>query len=115
MELMLEQRGDVKVLAVPGDALVSSGVEQFKRDAEGQLASGGKVLLDLSSVHFIDSSGCAALLSLQRVVRERGGDLRVFGANPTVRAMFEQLRIQRVLPVYPGREEALRGLEVVKP
>ena len=37
MELMLEQRGEVKVMVVPGDALVSSGVGSFKREAEGQL------------------------------------------------------------------------------
>src|SRR5437773_11515352 len=112
MELMLEQRGEVKVMVVPGDALVSSGVESFKREAEGQLGSGEKVLLDLSGVRFVDSSGCGALLHLQRLVRERGGDLRVFGATSSVRAMFEQLRIQRVLPAYPGREEAMRGLAV---
>jgi anti-sigma B factor antagonist len=48
------------------------------------------VVLDMTAVDFIDSSGIAMLLRLyQGVVRDGGGSLRVCGASAAARRTFE--------------------------
>jgi anti-sigma B factor antagonist len=65
------------------------------------------VLLDLHRVAFIDSSGLGALLACQRVIEGAGGQLKLCGLRPEVRAALELVRMDRLIDVYASREEAL--------
>ncbi|KRD41053.1 hypothetical protein ASE27_18185 [Oerskovia sp. Root918] len=67
------------------------------------------VLLDVSGVDGVSPSGIAGLLDLLRVVRSRGGDLRIFGASTAVQHAFTALGLDAVARVYGGHDEA-RGL-----
>jgi len=61
------------------------------------------VLLDVSAVTVITSSGVAALFDLLRLVRSRGGDLRLYGASPAFRAAHAALRLDPVLRLYDAQ------------
>ena len=64
------------------------------------------VLLDVSAVSVITSSGVAALFDLLRFVRSRGGDVRLYGVSPAFRAAHTALRLDSVLRVYDEPEVA---------
>jgi cellulose synthase (UDP-forming) len=64
------------------------------------------VLLDVSQVSVVTSSGMAALFDLLRFVRSRGGDVRLFGVSPAFSAAHEALRLTSVMPVYAAQPEA---------
>jgi anti-sigma B factor antagonist len=72
-----------------------------------------RIVVDLSSVNFIDSSGLGALLSGYKNATQRGGSLILCGPQPRVRAMFDLTRLNRVFEIYPRLEEALasQGVE----
>jgi anti-sigma B factor antagonist len=108
--LTTETVGDVTVMTPAADALASNPVAAFKQTAAA-LPPCGKVLLDLSSVSFLDSAGCGAILHLHRKVTESGGEFRVCGPKPGVRALFEQMRMARVLTLHATRAEALRAFD----
>jgi cellulose synthase (UDP-forming) len=67
------------------------------------------VLLDVSAVSVITSSGVAALFDLLRLVRSRGGDLRLYGASAAFRAAHAAHRLESVLRVYDAEPDAARS------
>lgn len=67
------------------------------------------VLLDLHQVEFIDSIGISTLVSGLKQLRARGGDLRLIGLQPSARAIFELMMLDRVFEIFETPEEALKG------
>ncbi|QJD30169.1 STAS domain-containing protein [Methylococcus geothermalis] len=76
-----------------------------------KLLEGGSrhLVVDLSQVSFIDSSGLGALLSGQKNATLRSSVFLLVGLQPRVRSMFELTRLHRVFEIYSTLEEALRG------
>lgn len=55
-----------------------------------------KVLVDLSTLDLIDSSGVAALVKLYKNVRSMGGAITISGARDQPLAIFKLLRMDKV-------------------
>ena len=53
------------------------------------------LVIDLSGVRFIDSSGLAALIRAMQDVQNYGGKLSLSGINASVRPIFEMARLDR--------------------
>ena len=60
------------------------------------------VVVDLSGLDLIDSSGVGALVSLLKRVRGYGGEVRVAGVRDQPLAIFKLLQLHRVFPGLPG-------------
>jgi anti-sigma B factor antagonist len=74
------------------------------------LDNGTKCLvLDLSEVRFVDSSGLGALLSGLKNAGMRDIRYILAGLQPRVQSMFELTRLHRVFEIHPGIDEALLG------
>ena len=56
-----------------------------------------KVIVDLSSLRLIDSSGVGAIISLYKRMRALGGQVVVTGLRDQPLAIFRLLRLDRVL------------------
>ena len=65
-----------------------------------------RIVVDLSSVDFIDSSGLGALISGLKTARQAGGDLRIAAPNEQVSLVLKLTNMERVLPVYVSAEAA---------
>ena len=57
----------------------------------------GRVVVDLSELNLIDSTGVGLLVSLYKRLREGGGRLQVVGAKAQPLAILRLLRLDRVL------------------
>lgn len=68
-----------------------------------------QLIIDLSQVSFIDSSGLGALLSGYKNANLHHGRFILAGPQPRVQAMFELTRLNRVFDVYADVEDALAG------
>jgi anti-sigma B factor antagonist len=69
------------------------------------------VVLDLSAVDFIDSTGLSVLLNgLRRVTRQRGR-MALVCVNPTVLRLFEITRLDATFDIHATREEALSAVQ----
>ena len=65
------------------------------------------VIVDLSGVTFIDSSGLAALIHAMQDVKKYGGKLTLSGINSDVRAIFEIARLDQIFVIGPCDGELL--------
>ena len=61
-----------------------------------------ELTLDLSGLTFTDSSGIAVLLRAQRRMVQAGGSLRVAGAPPQARKVFQAAGLERLIRFEPG-------------
>lgn len=109
MQIAFEKVGDVAVAAVPVEELDAGNVGEFKRDTTPLLEGNAKVVLDMSRLRFVDSSGLGAFISCLRKLNAKGGDLKLCGMTKQVRAVFELVRMHRVFDILGTREEALRA------
>jgi anti-sigma B factor antagonist len=87
-------------------------LEQGLRQALDDLIQQGhtRLLVDLSDVSFIDSSGLGVLLHAAGRLRRRGG-LAVVCPDPAMRGMFELVGLNLLFPVDQTLDEALHHLK----
>jgi anti-sigma B factor antagonist len=109
MDIAVDTTGDVAVVRVPVEELDASNVGDFKRDMAPVLEAHTKLVFDLHRLHFTDSSGLGAFLSCLRHVNARGGDVKLCGMSPQVRAVFELVRLHRIFDIYSTPEEAVQA------
>ena len=111
MEITVDKLDGVAVAAMPVDELDASNSNEFKRDIAPVLQNGTKLVLDLSRLRFVDSSGLGAMLSCLRQLSGKGGDLKLCSMSKQVRALFELVRMHRIFDIYGTKEEAVSAFE----
>ncbi|MGH8102110.1 MAG: STAS domain-containing protein [Chthoniobacterales bacterium] len=66
-----------------------------------------RLVVDLSRVSYIDSSGLATLIEAMQNVQEYGGKFALAGLQETVSTIFEIARLDQVFKIYPNVDAAL--------
>jgi anti-sigma B factor antagonist len=108
LEIQVEQAADFTVCRPVGE-LDAYTVGQF-REALAELASTARLLIDLSSVPFMDSAGLGALIGGIRRAREAGGDVAVACSRPTLTRLLHTTGFDRIVPVTETVESAASAL-----
>lgn len=70
-------------------------------------ANPAKVVVDLTGVDFIDSTGLAVLVQGMKRCRQNRGDLRLCGLRQPVRMIFELTRLDRAIEIFGSQAEAV--------
>ena len=110
MNLTIEPQESFILARIEDARLDALSAPDFKARMAGALTGAApRVVLDLSSVSFIDSAGLASILSLVKGLPE-GGDLRIAGARDAVRAVFRLTRLDKVLPLHDDLDEAVAAM-----
>lgn len=73
-------------------------------------AAAWRVALDLSDVALLASAGLGSLLAINRACADAGGRLAIFGLNDDLAGVMKIARLDRVLTIKPGRDDALKAL-----
>ena len=107
MQIPVSRFGDVAVAVVPVPELDASNAGEFKHDIAAVLEGDEHVVLDLSRVRFVDSSGLGAFISCLRKLHAKGGELKLAGLSKPVRAVFELVRMHRIFDIEPTAEAAV--------
>jgi anti-sigma B factor antagonist len=66
-----------------------------------------RLVVDLSGVTYIDSSGLAVLINATQTVEEYGGQLTLAGMNEDVRSIFEMARLDQFFLIFPHVDAAI--------
>lgn len=109
MEIIENSKGNVDVLTLKG-RLDASSSKSIKNCISSLIRQNrASIVLDLSAVDFIDSSGLGSLVSCLRLVNKLGGDIRIAGLQEQVRGIFELTRLHRVFQIYDDSETAVKS------
>ena len=107
------QKATIQIIDIDTDLIALSSVEL--RQILEQLISQNtmKVIVNLSRTRRIDSSGLGILVSKTSELRQRGGDLKVYGLSNTLTRIFEQLGAANLEKfIYQNEREALADFEL---
>ena len=112
MQLSTTTVENVIVVQIPGTTLDAGNTKDFKAAITPLLTPGAHVVLDLTNLKFVDSSGLGAMLSALRQLNGAAGELKLCDMSKPVRALMELVRMHRVFEIFNTREEALRSFGV---
>ncbi|MBS1871631.1 MAG: STAS domain-containing protein [Acidobacteria bacterium] len=110
VKLSTRQVGDVTVIDAVGRITLGEGASTF-RDAIRDLAAKGdkKLLLNLSEVSYIDSSGIGELVSGFTTVTNHGGQLKLVGLTKRVKDLLQITKLYTIFDVYDTETSAVRS------
>ena len=107
MDLTLDKAGDKVTVTVTGEIDMSSSTKMrdtlsplFKEDNK-------MVVVDLSGVSYIDSSGIATLVEGLQWSHSSQNKFRLAALSPGVKDVFEIARLLTVFEVFDTKEQAL--------
>jgi anti-sigma B factor antagonist len=69
----------------------------------------GRVLVDLSSVTYIDSSGVASLVEALQAAKRNGGRFALVAASDPTRRVLELARLDKVFAMYATVDEGMKA------
>ncbi|MGA2265037.1 MAG: STAS domain-containing protein [Phycisphaerae bacterium] len=69
-----------------------------------------KLVLDFSAVGHMSSSALGMLITLNKRLREKNGQLRLCGIRPSIYEVFAMTRLNEILQICPTKEEAIASL-----
>jgi len=111
MEYKVRTEGSITVLELNGDLDVSSAPTLQAALQEIIDQGGQRVIVDLSDVPFMDSSGLGVLVAAHRRMTAIGGQLALANPAPTLQKVFELTRTNRLFKVYDSVEDAMEALK----
>ncbi len=98
----------VEVIKLDGKITIGSGDQQL-RDVIGNAVSQGnsKILLDMSGVTTIDSSGIGELVGSYTTVTNRGGKLKLLHLPAKLNELLHVTQLITVFEVYDNEQQAV--------
>lgn len=98
---ILELSGDLDVTSAPAlQAALQELIDQGIRS----------LIVDLTDVPFMDSSGLGVLVAAHRRMTAVGGQLALVNPTPTLRKVFELTRTNRLFHLYETLEQATQEM-----
>ncbi len=108
MDLSTAQDGHVTVVTVKGDLVIGDPESAFKRAIAGLLEEGKvNLLIDVSGLKFVDSTGLGALVRALTTSQNEGGRTKLLGVGPHLKKLLEVTRLDSVFEMFDNREQAV--------
>jgi len=112
MQAIIDRVGDVSIVLLPYEKIDASCRNEFRGDLDPVVSEPNpSVVIDMSNVRFVDSAGIGALISCLKRATSNDGDLKLCNVAKPVRALFELVRLHRLLDILNSREEAVAAFE----
>ena len=110
MRLISDTQEQVRILALAGEIdLHFAPVFRTLLEQRTEVPPEALVL-DLSEVTFIDSSGIAVIIEHLRSATRRSHVFCIGGMSETLKHIFEIIHLEKAMPVFETREAALEAL-----
>jgi stage II sporulation protein AA (anti-sigma F factor antagonist) len=110
VQLSKEVRGGTLVVRVAGELDLHTA-EEFRRTVDAWWSEAGtrRLLLNLSRVTFLDSTGLGAVLGRLRRAQETRREMALVPPPGVARSLLDTAALGRILPVYRSERDALEG------
>ncbi len=113
MNFQVETNDDVTILVLSGrfDAYSVSEIRTWISDHKDV----SKVVVNLASVNFVDSTALSTLVQGMKWTRQRGGDLHLASLQQPVHIIFELTRLDKAFKIFADLDEAVQAFSVAQP
>jgi anti-sigma B factor antagonist len=112
LNLTERQAGDVTILDMNGKVTLGEGSVALRTTVRRLLGDGKKkILLNLGSVGYIDSSGIGELVSSFTAVNKENGTLKLLNLTQKIQDLLAITKLLTVFDVYDSESDALSSFE----
>lgn len=96
------------ILQVDGEVIFNNS-NQVKEEAKEIIKENeiNKLIIDLTSTSYLDSSGIGVILSLFKFMRDKSGKLLIANPNEKVKRVFEVTKLNQILDIYSDLNKAI--------
>lgn len=99
---------DVEIISLQGKITIGAGDTQLREVINNAVSAGKtKILLDLSQVTTIDSSGIGELVGSYTTITNRGGKLKLLHLPAKLNELLHVTQLITVFEVYEDEKEAI--------
>lgn len=112
LSVRVDHNGAIPVIRIEGEVDLYSSPQARKVILEEAAKAPPGLVVDLTGVSYMDSSGLATLVEGLQAIEKRGGRLVLCGMQPIVREVFELTHLDSVFHIVHSVEEALRSCHV---
>ena len=109
MQITLSTETDPMVTAVVGRLDLRTAPELRAQVSAALVAGPGSMIIDLSNVEFIDSSGLGVLIGLHKQAAAQGGRVTLVPPSGSARQIFALTRTESYFNIVPSQHAALGG------
>lgn len=109
LQITEHRNGDITVLTLSGQMTVDDGDLAFRAKVNDLVAAGQvKLILDLSGVEYIDSSGIGMLCEKVNSVRQHHGDIKLLKLTRRTQSLLSMLKLTFVFETFETEEAAVK-------
>lgn len=110
-QISVRKSGNATILDVRGRITIGAAADSFKAELR-KLAENApcNVIVNLTEVTQIDSSGIGGLVQSYVTLTRSGGTLKILNPTGSVREILEVTHLNKALPVYTDEAAALASL-----
>ena len=107
LEIFIESEGDAKIVRPVGDIDLSGAPALRQQISQAQQEHPTRLIVDLSGVPYMDSSGLATLVEAMQIARRNDALLIICSLQDKVRSIFEIARLDMVFKIAQSRDDAI--------
>lgn len=110
LELETIRKEDVLIFQLKGKITIGEGDVVLRKKIEDSLALGfNKIILNMSRVSYIDSSGTGELVSCFKKVKEANGELKLLNISQKIKDILQIAQLMSIFEYYTDEEEACKS------
>lgn len=111
MEISEKEINNIIVYTLRGQILLRTEDECRKHfDKIANEKSHSTVILNMSGVGYINSAGVGMIVNCSKKFRENGGRLIICSLVPEVAQLFDIIRLNKLIEIYPDEETAIKSI-----
>ncbi len=105
--MTLRESGDVKIVDINEDlgSYAASDLRNTLEELVSQRAQ--QIVVNLSSVQHINSTAVGALVGVAKRLRQKNGDLKVYGLADNIKRTFDLIGASSVVEIYESEDSAV--------
>lgn len=108
MKYELNENGDITILEIHESRLIYESLDPIQEKIIELVESGiKKLIIDFTKVNYLDSFAVGFVMDMYRRISNSNGTLKLCGLQPRVKKILTITRVDNVIDIYPGIEEAL--------
>jgi anti-sigma B factor antagonist len=112
MNIKEKMHGDVAVVALKGNLMGEPDTTEVRDKVYSLLQDDvKKIVLDLSNVKWVNSSGLGTLIAAMTSVKNKGGDLRLANVTEKLESLFMITQLIKVFKTYENIDRAVASYQ----
>ncbi len=108
MTINVREQGDISILDLEGNLVLGPAVSTFRDQVQDLLEAGRKkIIINLKSVAFIDSSGIGAMVGAHTSLEGASGQCKFVGPQPRVLQALKMTHMEEIFDLHEKEADAL--------